>query len=164
MSEIKSGKSPVPDLQSTRGLVRYTITKRFQNNNGKCELDSYKNSVCIFLYYRMRALVVDVVSHCSGLPFSTEALISALPELCHRMVHKVVLWSSYLAQKVKSLLKDNTHTIWLLLGYRSSAALLNWSPSPKVHSALELSIRICQYTRVVSSTSVQLFLSALSPL
>ena len=74
------------------------------------------------------ALGVDVVSHCPGLLLSTEALISVLPELFSSdgsqggpMVKVVTL------HKVKSLLRDNWHTILLLLGYRSSAALLNWS-------------------------------------
>ena len=72
--------------------------------------------------------MVDVVGHCSGLLFSTEALISVLPELLSLdgsqggpMVKIITL------HKVKSLLRDSIHTIWLLLGYWSSAALLNWS-------------------------------------
>ena len=74
------------------------------------------------------ALGVEVMSHCPGLLFSTEAPISVLPELLSSdgslggpMVKVVTL------HKVKSLLRDILHTICLLLGYRSSAALLSWS-------------------------------------
>ena len=68
------------------------------------------------------------MGHCSDFLFSTKALISVLPGLLSSgssqggpMVKIITL------HKVRSLLRDSIHTIWLLLGYWSSAALLNWS-------------------------------------
>lgn len=88
------------------------------------------NSIHIKIQFAFSYIVGQeaLVGHCSGLLVSTEALISVLPGLFSSdssqgdpMVKVITL------HKVKSLLRDNIHTIWLLLGYWSSAALLNWS-------------------------------------
>lgn len=99
--------------------------------------------------------MVDVVSHCSGLPFSTEALISSLPELLSPdgpqggpMVKLPCTRSSHFSK-----------TAYTLSGcyWGTGVQLLCWiGVKSKVHSALELFIGSASIA-IVTSTQFSFF-------
>lgn len=93
--------------------------RHFQNNGKYCELASYKNLVCVFLYYQTGSSC----GRCCGsflrspLQYSVFTYFSSCQNFCQLIVHSVVpLMKGAAWHKVKSLPGDNSHSVWLLLG------------------------------------------------